>query len=90
MRQSLVKLWDEGYNPKFLKNVANEIKSISAEFDRTTKLANTLQAAMARLSGSKGANEIATIELEKANASFAALDDAQRQISDAYYDSVIA
>ena len=73
-----------------MKNVADEMKNVTEQFDKATKLANSLQAAMAKMSGAKGANEIAMLEVEKANASFAALDDAQKQISDAYYDAAIA
>lgn len=35
------------------------MKNVSAEFDRTAKLANTLEAAMSKMKGAKGANEIA-------------------------------
>lgn len=90
LKASLVKLWDVGFNPNLLKTIAEEMKKVSAEFDRTTKLANSLEAAMTKMKGAKGANEIAQLEVEKANASFEALDEAQRQITEAYYDAEIA
>ena len=90
LRKELVKLWDVGFDPQYIKKTQDELKSITEDFDRVTKQANALAAALTKMQNAKGMNKIIELEVEKANAGFTALDDAQRQLSDAYYDAKIA
>lgn len=73
-----------------IKNVHDEIKSISGEFDRITAQATAFAAALSGLKGSVATGGIINLEIEKVNEMLRAHSDAEKETIEATYNLKIA
>ena len=73
-----------------IKNVHDEIKSISGEFDRITAQATAFAAALSGLKGSVATSGIINLEIEKVNEMLRAHSDAEKETIEATYNLKIA
>lgn len=73
-----------------MSGLQGELKHIIDDFERITKQATAMNAALSGLKGSVATGGIINLEIEKLNAALDAHSDAERAASDAAYDLKIA
>ena len=94
LRKQLAKLKEEmkweGIDRNFVSKIEDELKKLNTQFDRTTKMANSLKSAMNKLGDAQGNQKVAELEIQKSVQGIQALDENAKKLSDSYYDSLIA